>query len=195
MTAGPAQPMPIGERPADEGTEIAVSVRCAGWRNDLPDAATLSRRATRAVLAAVGVGDPVEVSLVLADDAFMAKLNRDYRGQDRPTNVLSFRNFDAAPRGPRAALPRGYAAAPTLLGDVVVAYETAAREASAADRRLADHLCHLVVHGVLHLLGYDHENDLDAEAMERLELSILAGLGIADPYAGEPGVALDNERS
>ena len=89
MTAGPAQPMPIGERPADEGTEIAVSVRCAGWRNDLPDAATLSRRATRAVLAAVGVGDPVEVSLVLADDAFIAKLNRDYRGQDRPTCDLA----------------------------------------------------------------------------------------------------------
>ena len=104
------------------------------------------------------------VCLVLADDALQRRLNREFRGRDKSTNVLS---FDGAP---------------AALGDVVLALETIAAEAEAQGKPLADHVAHLVVHGVLHLLGYDHETQGQARSMERLEIEILAGLGIGDPY-------------
>ncbi|HEX7970330.1 MAG TPA: rRNA maturation RNase YbeY, partial [Stellaceae bacterium] len=99
-------------------------------------------------------------------------LNRQWRGKDVPTNVLSFPALGATP-------PPG---APRLLGDVVLAFETVAAEAAAQDKPLADHLRHLVIHGVLHLLGFDHESDADAQRMEASEIAILAGLGVPDPY-------------
>ncbi|MFO1048694.1 MAG: rRNA maturation RNase YbeY [Geminicoccaceae bacterium] len=114
-----------------------------------------------------------EVSVLLADDRFVTELNRDYRGIDRPTNVLSFPVGDIQP-APGDGL--------VLLGDVVVALETVRREAAAEGRSVGDHLAHLLVHGTLHLLGYDHERDDEAEAMEVRETELLAGLGIADPY-------------
>lgn len=114
------------------------------------------------------------VGVVLTDDAEQRRLNRDYRGQDKPTNVLSF-----ALAGPGETPPPG---APLLLGDVVLARETVAREAAEQQKPLADHLQHLVVHGVLHLLGYDHENDTEAAIMEKSEVAILARLGVPDPY-------------
>jgi probable rRNA maturation factor len=112
------------------------------------------------------------LSLVLADDATLRALNRRWRAQDKPTNVLSF-----AAQGEETPPD-----APLLLGDVVLAFETVAREAAAQGKPLGDHLRHLVVHGVLHLLGHDHERREEAALMEALETRILAGLGVADPY-------------
>ena len=113
-----------------------------------------------------------ELSLVLADDGMMRSLNRLWRGRDRATNVLSF---------PATAAP-AIAGAPLLLGDIVLAYGTVAREARSQGKPLADHLSHLIAHGVLHLIGLDHEDDAEARRMEGMERHILARLGIADPY-------------
>nr|WP_245978369.1 rRNA maturation RNase YbeY [Stella humosa] len=133
----------------------------------MADPRGLVRRAVRAALAVAPVppaGSP-EMAVLLADDTLLRQLNNDYRGLDKPTNVLSFTAGD-----------------PLLLGDVAIAYETTAAEAAAAGKPLADHLSHLVVHGTLHLLGYDHETTEDAAEMEPLEVRALAALGIADPY-------------
>ncbi len=111
--------------------------------------------------------------MVLADDATVQDLNRRYRGIDKPTNVLSF---------PIRNEPQ-QAEAVRLLGDVVLGYGTVSREAEAGGKPLGHHLCHLIVHGVLHLVGYDHETDKDAAEMEPLETAILARLNIPDPYA------------
>jgi probable rRNA maturation factor len=127
-----------------------------------------------AAAATVALPAWVELAVVLGGDAEQQRLNRDWRGIDRPTNVLAFSAWD-----PGLALPR---AAPVLLGDVVLAFETVAREAAEHGRPLADHLSHLVVHGVLHLIGFDHQTDSEAAVMEALETSILADFGVADPY-------------
>ncbi len=113
-----------------------------------------------------------EVSLVFTDDARIRVLNRQYRGKDQPTNVLS---FPAAPLAPGKLGPP--------LGDIVMALETIAAESGAQRLDFADHVTHLIVHGFLHLIGYDHETDGEAAVMEWLETAILASLGIADPYA------------
>jgi probable rRNA maturation factor len=113
-----------------------------------------------------------ELSLLLTDDKRIRAVNRDWRGFDKATNVLS---FPAAP-------PERIATSP-VLGDIVLAYETIAAEALAEDKTMADHLSHLVIHGLLHLLGEDHETQDQAERMEALEVAALARLGIADPYA------------
>ena len=118
-----------------------------------------------------------EVSVLLCDDAAIAALNARWRGHEGPTNVLSF----PAPRSEGNA--RG-ADQPTPLGDIAIAYETVAREAADRGKPLPDHLAHLAVHGFLHLLGYDHELEGEAERMERLERDILAEIGIPDPYGG-----------
>ncbi len=123
-----------------------------------------------------------ELAIVLADDSAIRALNREWRGMDKPTNVLSF-PFPAAGPGHEDEAPH--------LGDIVIAYETTAREAAAEGKPFADHLAHLTIHGFLHLLGYDHETDRDADAMERLESSILSRLGVPDPYAvreAEPSI-------
>jgi probable rRNA maturation factor len=114
----------------------------------------------------------VEVSLCLADDAALRALNSRWRGVDKPTNVLS---FPSAPPGDPCDI--------LTLGDIALAYETLAREAEDLGVPLADHYRHLLAHGFLHLIGYDHETDAEAERMEALETRILARLGAADPYA------------
>ena len=111
-----------------------------------------------------------ELTVRLVDDAAIRTLNRDWRGHDTPTNVLSFPAPEAAP-GPIV-----------YLGDIALSHETAAREAAAEGKSLADHVAHLAIHGFLHLIGYDHDRDARAEVMEGLERAILARLGIADPY-------------
>jgi probable rRNA maturation factor len=166
-----------GEGESLAGPEIAVLCPAAAWQQALPAAETVARRAAEAALAGErgAEGDAgVELCIVLADDALLGRLNRDYRGKDGPTNVLSF------PSGEAISEPAG-----RLLGDVVLAFETCAREAATQGKRLEDHLRHLTVHGVLHLLGYDHESDDEAAAMEAQEISILAELGVGDPYAAD----------
>ncbi len=158
------------------------------WPQAVPAAEDLARRAADAAMAAAVVSGAAsralaardaEISLVLADDATLRRYNRDYRGIDKPTNVLAFAAVEA-PGG--AGAPEG-AEGPLLLGDVLLARETLAREAEEQGKRPADHLCHLVVHGVLHLLGQDHQTEGEAQVMERLETAALGRLGVADPYA------------
>jgi len=143
------------------------------WRS-LPQVDALVRRAIEASLEASGatIRDGAEVSVQLADDAEVRALNARWRKIDRSTNVLSF----------PAVSPDRIAATP-MLGDIVMAFETVEREAADENKSLGDHVSHLAVHGFLHLVGYDHEIEADAERMEALETSILAKLGIADPYA------------
>ncbi len=115
---------------------------------------------------------PVEVSLVFTDDATIEKLNAQWRGQAKPTNVLSFPAYPIKP-GDRPG---------PMLGDIILAQETLTREALDLSKPLEDHLTHLIVHGFLHLLGYDHLDDEEASIMEGLESSIMASLGLSDPY-------------
>ena len=147
--------------------EVDISIPCKSWRRALPRAGALARRAAAAALAEARHKGAAELSLMLTNDATVAALNAKYRGRKGPTNVLSF------------------PAAPPLLGDVVIAYGTVAREARAQNKRLADHFAHLVVHGTLHLLGHDHMRRADARRMEKLEVAALFRLGIPDPYNGD----------
>jgi len=121
----------------------------------------------------------VEISIRLTDDAEVQALNRDYRGMDKPTNVLSFPQYDPDDFVMLADTDDGE----LLLGDIVLAHETCTREAGERGISVADHAAHLIVHGTLHLLGYDHRDDARGDAMEALETKALATLGIADPYA------------
>ena len=145
---------------------IEVEVEADAWTDALPETETVVRRAATAALGTV-VGDVV---VLLTDDGAVRDLNARFRDKDRPTNVLSF-------PAPETAEPH--------LGDIVLAYGVCADEAAAQGKSMADHLSHLVVHGVLHLLGRDHEDDAEAEEMEAEERKILAGIGVADPYASE----------
>ena len=159
---------------------IDIISTCSDWRQLCPDAEVLARDAAEAALVqgsgALGQRwqQRVEIAVNLAGAADQRRLNRDYRGHDTPTNVLAFPGWEPGMRVPPGA--------PLLLGDVVLACETIAHEAFEQKKSIADHLRHLVVHGVLHLLGYDHERPRKAAEMEALETSILAKLGVPDPY-------------
>jgi probable rRNA maturation factor len=165
-----------------DDVEVDISIACSEWERALPDLRTLCRSAVAAALAAASHDaggafhdlSGAEISLVLADDAFIRDLNCRYRHIDRATNVLAFPGGETAGR---------VAGAPVLLGDVILAYETAASEAAAENKTLANHVSHLIAHGTLHLLGYDHQADDEAETMESLEVEALALLKIANPYA------------
>ncbi len=158
---------------------IAVNAADPGWSKLSPDAPKLLRRSARRAFAAAGAagwrGSRVghEVSFMLTDDKSMRKLNRAYRGKDKPTNVLSFAALDGAKPKPGALW---------LLGDIVLASGVIAREAKQQAKKLDHHLSHMAVHGMLHLMGYDHQDDADAEIMEALEIEALAEMGIANPY-------------
>jgi len=159
-----------------ESAEIAVPVAVsdAAWTEALPQCRAIAMGAALAAAARADPG-PLEISILLAGDEEVRGLNRDYRKVDAPTNVLAFAS-GSEPPVPQAA---------RLLGDVVLAFGTVRREADERGLEMADHLAHLVVHGVLHLLGYDHEAASAAVAMERAEAQILAGLRIADPTADD----------
>jgi probable rRNA maturation factor len=156
--------------------EIAVDtiVESAFWTSEHGAEAAV-RRAIAVAAEETSTGG-AEVAIVLTDDSTIRSLNREWRGIDKPTNVLSF------PARAVAGQYRGAGDAPRHLGDIVVAYETVAQEAAAAGTPLLHHLSHLAVHGFLHLIGYDHTRDQDADRMEAIEVEILARLGIADPY-------------
>jgi probable rRNA maturation factor len=159
-------------RHAAEGG-VAIALRAEGWRRAVPRAAALCRRAVAAALREAGAAQPGEISVVLADDRLLRRLNRDWRGKDAATNVLAF---------PSDVSDDPAAAAEPLLGDVVIALGTVRREARAEAKTVADHLAHLVVHGTLHLLGHDHQTARQAARMEALEAAALGRLGIANPY-------------
>ena len=142
---------------------IEIEVEAAAWTDALPEAERLAALAAGAALE----GEVADLVVLLSDDETVRDLNARYRGKDSPTNVLSF---------PAAETARPH------LGDVVLAHGVCAREAEAQGKTLADHLSHLVVHGVLHLRGHDHEIDAEAAAMEDAERTILASLGVSDPY-------------
>ena len=173
--------------------ELAVEHDAGTRAEGCDDLEGLAGRAVAAALRSAGEAgnaspDGAELSLLLADDAAIRALNRQWRGEDKPTNVLSF---------PAPAALRGHA-----LGDIAVAYETTAREAAERGVPLGDHLAHLVVHGLFHLLDYDHGDEAEAERMEGLEARALASLGLASPFEGElidaastPGPALQRPTS
>ena len=149
---------------------IDIEVEDAAWTDALPDAEALVRVAAEAALARA---EPTGgVTVLLTDDESVRELNAQFRGKDQATNVLSF----PAPPNPE-----------DHLGDVALAYGVCAREAAEQGKPLGHHLQHLTVHGVLHLLGYDHIGDDEAEVMEGLERAVLAGLGVPDPYAAGEG--------
>ena len=154
-------------------TEVLVVAEC--WQTE-PDAEAVIQRAIEAAagIADADVGD-AELAIMLTDDTGIRTLNSNWRGIDKPTNVLSFPALQ-----PAAAAPDD---APRMLGDIAIAYETTRKEADDEQKPFDHHLSHLAVHGFLHLIGYDHEKDDDAETMESLEQEILAQLGIPDPYA------------
>jgi probable rRNA maturation factor len=155
-------------------TEVLVVADC--WEAE-PEAEAVVMRAIDAAASMVDAdtGD-AELAVMLTDDAGIRTLNTNWRGIDKPTNVLSF---------PALQPPGGHEPddAPRMLGDIAIAFETMRREADEEQKPFDHHLSHLAVHGFLHLVGYDHENDGEAEAMESLERDILALLGIPDPYA------------
>jgi probable rRNA maturation factor len=160
--------------------DISITITVPEWDPLLPDGISLIEQAARVALdtACPGLG-PVGIAIVLADDAMLRDLNHTWRGKDAPTNVLSFPATDTE-EGMRPEPP--FPGVPLELGDIVMARETCEREALEQGKSLSDHVRHLTIHGVLHLLGYDHEADDEAERMEGLETRILAGLGVADPY-------------
>jgi probable rRNA maturation factor len=162
--------------PDDPGpSRIAVDIRiaAAGWRKAFDNPSVAIRKAVRAALKdELPRGAATALSILLTDDAEMRKLNAGWRAKDKPTNVLSF----------PAEAAVDPAAPPAYLGDIALALATCRREAKEQGKTLADHVVHLTVHGVLHLLGYDHMTREEAAAMEPREVQILAMLGIADPY-------------
>jgi probable rRNA maturation factor len=166
---------------------VEVNVEEPRWGDPAPVAAS----AVDATLRHLG-HDPeaFEVSVLACDDARIRALNAQFRGRDRPTNVLSWPAEDLR-SGAEGALPvplaPGDAGDPTELGDIALAFETCAREAAEQGKPLVDHAAHLVVHSVLHLLGYDHLRPGDAHLMEETEIAILADMGIANPYEALDG--------
>jgi probable rRNA maturation factor len=170
LSSAPSPILPR-KRGREKQVRTEVIVRSAHWKKRR-GAQTTVKRAISAAAEAVSTS-PVELAIVLGDDSAIRTLNRDWRGKNAPTNVLSF---------PAAAPGKGRAVSP-YIGDIVIAYQTTAREAADEGKPFNHHLAHLAIHGFLHLLGYDHDNDRDADKMERLERKILARLAIPDPYA------------
>ena len=159
-------------------TEVLIVADC--WQTE-PDAEAVIQRAVAAAAEIAKAGlkadfGEAELAVMLTDDAGIRTLNNNWRGVDKPTNVLSFPALPPTGAGGRDD-------APHMLGDIAIAYETTRKEADDEQKPFDHHLSHLAVHGFLHLIGYDHEKDHDAERMESLEQEILAQLGIPDPYA------------
>jgi probable rRNA maturation factor len=154
--------------------DIDLMVEAGDWpdEKELRQLVELAAGAAFAEIGSAWSGQS-ELSIVFSDEAHVRELNAGWRGKDKPTNVLSFPAFQTSGGGPL----------PPMLGDIVLAAETVAREAGLEEKPLQNHISHLVIHGLLHLLGYDHETDAEAEEMEAVERAALARLAIPDPYA------------
>lgn len=159
---------------------IEVVLKDKRWEKRLRRYRACAKEAAGLAVQAAGIDygncEGLELSVVLGNDAFIKELNRRFRGKPKPTNVLSFPNMDVMacefpPQGEHL-----------MLGDVILAFETIEKEARAQGKEFKDHTVHLIIHGVLHLLGYDHEEKREAEKMENLEVRVLKQLGIGDPY-------------
>jgi len=169
---------------SDSGLHIDIDVRTDAWREQLNDIEAISRRTLDVAWAALEFAPrSYEVSLVLGDDELQRALNAQYLGKDTSTNVLSFPSdqLDVDGFPDEAAVP---------LGDIILAFETVKFECEKDEVSFSDHFCHLIVHGILHLAGYDHVVSAEAEIMESLEIEILSKLGIKNPYAD--GILLDH---
>lgn len=153
---------------------LDVMIEAAAWTGAIADLEDLAKNTVEACLIATGV-PAASLCLMFTDDAAVRTLNGQFRGQDKPTNVLSFPSFSEDDG----------------LGDIAIAFETVEREAAAQGKTLRDHARHLIAHGVFHLLGYDHEDESEAQEMEDLERRLLAHFGVADPYA-DPAVNRDD---
>ena len=157
------------------GSQIDICIRDENWRQ-IPGPERFIRKIITAAQGLCETPEAFEMSIVLDSDLAVQALNRDFRGKDAPTNVLSFPGYDGA-----ALLP----GQPAPLGDIILAHETLTREAGAQGKSLEQHLAHLLIHGFLHLLGYTHENDSEARIMEAKERAIMQQLGFPDPYIEE----------
>lgn len=168
-----------------DDVDITVAVHDRRWHDLLPSPLAFCKHAIRHVLRTQShlwvrpdwAGVPLEVACVLTDDREVQSLNARFRGKDKPTNVLS---FGADPEGPHTP------GTPRVLGDVIISLDTLIREAEEQGKTLRDHAAHMLVHGTLHLLGLDHEKDDEAELMEKMEIEMLAALGVSNPYRALP---------
>lgn len=161
---------------------LALEIEDARWNAALPNASDLIEKAVSLALADIEAdGRTMEVGVRLVDDGTIQALNRDWRGRDKPTNVLSFPLGDPGP-----VIDPDF---PWLIGDIVMSYDTVTAEATRDMKPLEHHVVHLAIHATLHLIGHDHEDEAEAEAMEAAEVRLLAGLGIPDPYAAQIGAA------
>lgn len=159
--------------------DITLLFECDRWEQSLPDVRQRMDKALNLLFQEERLPmQTAEIAVVLADDAFVQDLNKRYRGKDKPTNVLSFAEFERVEQ----MVPAAKLSPEVHIGDLVLAYETLAREAIEQGKSLADHFSHLLLHGALHLLGYDHIKEQEAEAMEAREIALLVKLGIANPY-------------
>lgn len=179
--------------------DLIIATEDARWQQALTDVNQICDLAAHKAFAAawdgpfasqLQTGRQIEAAIILSNDEDVQRFNCDFRGQDKPTNVLSFASLDDAdtfvsPGDFAGGSPDIQSDIPVMLGDIIIAYETTAGEALSEQKSLADHLSHLVVHGMAHLLGYDHQVDEEAEIMEALETEILHTLGIANPYNAE----------
>ena len=171
---------PGSPRKVAEWLSVELLIDDDAW-GEPGDLAPVVAGAARQLARTLGPASRAEATLALADNASVQALNREFRAKDQPTNVLSFPAPSTSTDGRR------------YLGDIILARETVAAEACAAAIPVPDHVRHLVMHGLLHLLGYDHQTDAEAAVMERIETRALAALGIADPHA-EPAMAASNAR-
>lgn len=170
----PVKPAPV--KPAKPPFVLDVQINAPAWRKRIPGVERLCANAAKAALLASGRKIPTGgwiATLLLATDAMVEELNHQFRGRKKPTNVLSF------PSRSKTEGTRIY------IGDIVIAYNVTATEARTERKHLADHLAHLTAHGLLHLLGFDHEEAQQAERMEKIEIKALKKLGISNPYLGE----------
>lgn len=181
----------MSDDPAPSPIEVQIAIEDPAWHGAVPKLVSLVEQVSCTALGHPAVrgsfgqshGSSGEISILLADDEFVRQLNKTYRARDLATNVLSFAYRETG----LSAGNDGVSQEPgTCLGDVALARETIVREAAAQGKALSDHLAHLLVHGVLHICGFDHESEVEAGVMERLEQEILAGLGIDDPYRDPP---------